>query len=1143
MATATATTTPTPATDAPPRKTRPMLGLLVAQSLGSFNDNAWKQLVILLGASAAVGQAQAQEGAAFAQVVLLIPLMLVSLPAGLIADRFSKRSVIVAMKGFEVVLMVAGTVALWLVPGGGTPALAILCLLGVQAALFSPAKYGILPEILPHDRLSSGNGLLEMFNNLAIIAGTVAGGVIMSVTGRQSWIAGLILTVLSAAGLAAAVGVPRVAPARSEGGLGETVRIAWEAIRSDRILRLAVTGQIIVWSIASLVPAPVLAYSLKVLGLAEWKTGLPLAAIGLGVGLGCYAAGRLSASKVEYGLLPLGALGLTLSMFAFGLIGPGLVGTILLMGLVGFFSGLLFVPLNALIQWRAPDDRRGAVIALANALVYGGMLAGSVLGMATAGLGISARGTFLAASVALAAGTAWAFKLVPDAFLRFVLIMLARTVYRLRVIGRQNVPLEGPALLTPNHVSFVDGLFVIASIDRPVRFVVYADYFNRPLIGRFLRAMRAIPISGTGGPRMILQAFREAGKALDEGELVCIFPEGQLTRTGMTQPFQRGLERIVKGRTAPIIPVHLDRASSSIFSPISPRRLPERIPLPVTVSFGTPLPSDAPLHEIRRAIQELDQQAWDFRKADRRPLHHEFIRRARRHPFRLAMADALSPRVTSLDALVRAVTLARALRTKWEGQANVGILLPTGVAGALVNIAAALSGRAAVNLNFTAGKAGLRSAALQAGLRTVVTSRAFLEKAKVELPEGVEPVWIEDLVGSVRRRDKVFAAVLAVYAPTRLLERYAGASRPVSVDDTAAIIFSSGSTGDPKGVVLSHFNVDSNVEAIAQVFQIRPDDRILDILPLFHSFGYVVLWLAAGRGVALVCHVNPLEAGAVGDLVQHYRATALLATPTFLQLYLRRCAPAQFGSLRLVVAGAEKMPDALAQEFDETFGIHPLEGYGMTECSPVVAISTLDYRAPGFFQAGSRRGFVGHPLPGVSVRVVDPESGEPVGPNVPGMVLVKGPNVMRGYLGRDDLTAAVMRDGWYVTGDIGLVDEDGFLKITGRLSRFSKIGGEMVPHGRVEEALQEAAGSAEQVFAVTAVDDGRGGERLAVLHTLGDDRAKQALDKLGTLGLPNLFIPRRDHLIKVDALPLLGTGKLDLRGVRKVAEERLSKVS
>jgi acyl-[acyl-carrier-protein]-phospholipid O-acyltransferase/long-chain-fatty-acid--[acyl-carrier-protein] ligase len=212
----------------------------------------------------------------------------------------------------------------------------------------------------------------------------------------------------------------------------------------------------------------------------------------------------------------------------------------------------------------------------------------------------------------------------------------------------------------------------------------------------------------------------------------------------------------------------------------------------------------------------------------------------------------------------------------------------------------------------------------------------------------------------------------------------------------------------------------------------------------------------------------------------------------------------------------------------------------MTECSPVVAVSALDYRAPGFFQPGSRRGFVGHPLPGVSVRVVDPDTNEPRGPNEPGMVLVKGPNVMRGYLGRDDLTGAAMRDGWYVTGDVGLLDEDGFLQVTGRLSRFSKIGGEMVPHGRVEEALHQAVGADAPVFAVTSVDDGRGGERLAVLHTVSPDRAEEARGKLGALGLPNLFIPRRDSFVKVDALPLLGSGKLDLRAVKRVAEEKLT---
>ncbi|HEX8204062.1 MAG TPA: MFS transporter, partial [Isosphaeraceae bacterium] len=1026
-----------------------MRGLLVAQFFGSFNDNAWKQVVALLAIATAGSDAEAQGGAALAQLALMVPLMLVSLPAGVLADRVSKRSVILAMKGLELALMIAGAVVLYLHPAGGRPALAILVLLGVQAALFSPAKYGILPEILPHERLSAGNGLMEMWNNLAIIAGTVAGGILLRLSRGQPWHGGLALVGLSAAGLVAAFGVPRVPAARAAGGLAETVRIAWQAIRADRILRLAIAGQVVVWTVASLIPAPILAYSRRVLGLAEWQTGLPLAALGVGVGIGSVLAGKISGAKVEYGLLPLGALGLTALTLAFAVVGPGPAATFVLMGLIGVFSGLLFVPLNALLQWRAPADRRGAVIALANVLVFGGMLAGSALALGLASAGISARGTFLGASVALAFGSVWALGLVPDAFLRFMLLVLAATVYRVKVLGREHVPREGGALLAPNHVSFADGLFLIASVDRPVRFVVHAEFFRHPVLGLFLRAMRAIPIAGEGGPKQILRAFREAGRSLDEGHLVCIFPEGQITRTGTLQPFRRGLQRILKGRTTPIIPVHLDRATASIFSPIHASPLPERIPLPVTVSFGAPLPPETPLHEVRRAIHDLDRQAWAQRKADRRPLHHGFIRRARRHPVRLAFADALSPRVSGIGALAGAVTLARALRPHWEGREHVGILLPSSVAAALINLAATLAGRVAVNLNFTAGRAGMESAARQAGLRTVVTSRAFLEKTKLDLPQDVEPIWLEDLAAGIGTRARLAALALAWLAPIRRLERAAGATRRPDVDDAATVIFSSGSTGEPKGVVLSHFNIDSNVEAITQVFRVRPTDRLLGILPLFHSFGYTSLWLAGNRGMGSVLHANPLDADAVGALAARYRATILLATPTFLQLYLRRIAPAQFGSLRLVIAGAEKLGPGVAEAFEDHFGLRPLEGYGMTECSPVVAVSTLDYRAPGFFQPGARRGTVGQPLPGVSVRVVDPETDEPLEPGREGMLLVQGPNVMRGYLGRADLTAAALRDGWYVTGDIGRIDEDGFLAITGRLSRFSKIGGEMVPHGRV----------------------------------------------------------------------------------------------
>jgi len=1129
-------------------------GLLVAQFFGAFNDNAWKLIVALLAikqvaASAGLsGQAievASQTKTTQAFVIFTLPLMVISAFAGVFSDRFSKRTVIVVMKAVEVLLMGAGTAALFLNPLGGVLPLLVLAGMGAQSALFSPSKYGILPELLPHHRLSWGNGQLEMWTFIAIIAGTALAGPLLDLSGRTPWLTGLVLMVCSGIGLWASLYIPIVPRARHEGGVRETWHAAIEALQLDRVLKFGVLGAIAFWTLASLVGQDVLIYAKAVLKLSDSLSGLPLAAFGVGVGIGALLAGKLSAAKVELGFLPLGGIGITASLCVLGFGAPQLGGTLLAMACLGFASGFVVVPLNALIQWRSPADRRGAVIAFSNTLVFGGVLLGSLGSGFLAKIGLSASAIFIVSGIGSGTLTIGALRVLPETFIRLMVVLFTQTIYRLTIIGRDHIPQEGAALLVPNHVSFIDGLLLLATTDRPIRFLVDQYYYDHRFLNPFAKIMGAIPISSNGSPREILHALRQAGQRLDQGELVCIFPEGQITRTGNLLPFRSGFTRIVKGRDVPIIPINLDRVWGSVFSFIGGRLLakwPARLPYPITLSIGEPLPSTTSAEDLRQAVQELGEAAWRLRKSSRRPLHHSFVSSMRKHPFRVVFGDTTRPRVSCLQALTGAIALGRALRPHWEGQHTVGILLPPSVGGALANVAATLSGRTTVNLNYTVGVKGLESASRQAGLLTVLTSRMFLEKAKVELPANLTPIWIEEIRNTIDSQARLTAGFLALFAPIRMLERHCGAMIHPTIDDIATIIFSSGSTGEPKGVLLSHFSLDSNVEGIAQVLHVDQHDRLLGILPFFHSFGYLAtLWFPTIHGAGVIYHPNPLDAGPIGELIHQHRITILVTTPTFLQLYVRRCTPEQFGSLRIVLTGAEKLPDRLLVAFEERFGIRPIEGYGVTECSPVIAVNCPDFRAAGFFQPASRRGTVGQPLPGVSVRIVDPDTYEPLPVGTPGMLLVKGPNVMNGYLGREDLTAKVMREGWYITGDIATLDEDGFITITDRLSRFSKIGGEMIPHGRVENALLQAAKAETMVLAVTGVPDDRKGEQLVVLHTLEESAIPDILEKVSASGLPNLFIPKRDNFLKVDHLPVLGTGKLDLRTLKQLALEKLSK--
>ncbi|MFL5339092.1 MAG: AMP-binding protein [Gemmataceae bacterium] len=708
--------------------------------------------------------------------------------------------------------------------------------------------------------------------------------------------------------------------------------------------------------------------------------------------------------------------------------------------------------------------------------------------------------------------------------LRPVYWFVSRVLFDMRVVGKENI-LAGPALLVGNHVSLVDGVLLHAAA--------------------WPRSVHIVSVD----------SVEQAKAAVQAGDLVCVFPENGVSRNGNMQPFPRELERLSKSVAAPIVPLAMVNLWGSIFSYRGGRiiwKWPESLRRKVAVCFGTPLAptSDAPA--VRRAVQRI--AAWCHRHGNHWsvPVHRKFVRAAARHPFRSCYVDAMNQReLNAGKALAGAIVLRNWLRPRLGPEAMVGLWLPSSVGGALANVALAFLGKTTVNLNYTSSADSLRSAVRQTGIRQILTSRLFVRKVPLEIPshEGpadgdkVQLVYLEDALQSIKNWRRVLTFLQVVLLPGWLIERlWLGLGRH-HLDDLATIIFSSGSTGEPKGVMLSHRNIAANIESVVSAVDLFSRDRLLGCLPFFHSFGYTVtLWAPLQIGATAVYYPDPRQAKEIGEVCKNYRCTIFLSTATFLRFYQKRSDPDDFKSLRLLICGAEKLPMSLAEQFHSRFGILPLEGYGCTELSPVVSSNVPDRDIAGIRQVGQKPGTIGQPIPMVAVKIVNPESYEELPTGADGLLMVTGANVMVGYFGQPEMTADVIRDEWYATGDMGHVDDDGFVTLTGRLSRFAKIGGEMVPLEKIEEELHAAAGATDRFAAVTAVPDAARGERLVILHTplLGAD-ARQLCQRLAERHLPNLWLPKERDFYPVPELPLLGSGKLDLKRVKEMAVEKAVK--
>ncbi len=1091
--------------------------------------------------------------------LILLPFVLLFTPSGYLSDKFRKPRVMQFSAAVALGLTLLITLSYYL--GWFQFSFALTFILAVQSAFYSPAKYGYIKELAGKERLTTANAAVQAVTIVAILSGIF----VFSLVFEQRLVGvdyqtehellqaiapiGWILVVCALCELIMALRLPSTTPKAP--GLqfdwqsyrsGHALKNNIGKLRSNRTIWLSIIGLSVFWGISQVILAAFPAFAKEF--LLQTNTVViqgMMACSGIGIIIGSLIAGRASKHHIETGLVPLGALGIVLSLVLL----PKLEQTAFLVMdflVLGIAGGLFIVPLNALIQFNARDEELGTVLAGNNWVQNLVMLGFLILTVLFAVWGIGSTSLLYLMTATALVGAIYTVYQLPQSMVRYVIARLFASTHRIEVLGFDNLPGQGGVLLLGNHISWLDWAMVQIASPRPIRFVMHRAIYQRWYLKWFLDLFGVIPIA-SGKSK---EALSDINRLLNAGEVVCLFPEGSISRSGQLGEFKSGYERAAENADGVIVPFYLRGLWGSRFSRSSEKLQENRntqIRGDVIVAFGKPLPLDTPAHELKRRVFDLSIDAWEQHTRQLDSLHLAWMRMAKRRGNHLCLADAQGDSSLSGHKTLTAVIAFSRLIARHSPEQNIGLLLPTSSAGLITNMAALLRGKTLVNLNYTASVSALESAVAKAEVRTIYTSSRFIKKLQQRgidleaLLASVNVHYLEELKDEIRPITKLTLFSLSILLPASWLYLLFG--RSVETEQPAAILFSSGSEGEPKGVVLSHRNIMANIQQVSDVLDSRREDVVMATLPLFHAFGLTVTGLMPMvEGIPAVCHPDPTDAVTIAKAIARYQATVFCGTSTFLRLFIRnrKIHPLMLESLRVVVAGAEKLNPEVREAFKLRFNKEIYEGYGTTETTPVASVNLPDRIDLGDWgvQLGSKPGTVGLPLPGGSFRIVDPETMETLPVGEDGLILFGGTQVMLGYLHDPEKTdeVIVQLNGrrWYKTGDKGHLDEDGFLTIVDRYSRFAKIGGEMISLGAIEGEIGKGLPEEAEILA-TAVPDGKKGEQVVLLHAGIDRTALEALIRQS--GLNPLMRPA--VLLAVESIPKLGSGKSDFTTARQLA--------